>query len=194
MKVTKTQKDAHRADLLDAASRLMRMHGPEKVGVADVTAVAGLTHGAFYGHFASKDALFAEAVAASLDASVERVERRGSPHRLRKLVDVYLRESHVSDCGGGCALPAMGVDVSRSGPEVRQAFAQGLQRFLETLAVSDEGDEITDDVIATVAGLVGTLVLARAVQGVDDELAQRIIAAARRTLPLQHARRRAKPR
>jgi len=77
---------------------------------------------------------------------------------------------------------------------VRQAFAQGLQRFLETLAVSDDGDEITDDVIATVAGLVGTLVLARAVQGVDDELAQRIIAAARRTLPLQHARRRAKPR
>jgi TetR/AcrR family transcriptional repressor of nem operon len=183
MRVTRQRKSEHRAELLDAASRLMRAHGPEKVGVAEVTAAAGLTHGAFYGHFASKDALFAEAVAAALDASVERVERRGSPDRLRKLVDAYLRDAHIGDRGAGCPLPALGVDVSRAGPEVRQAFAQGLQRYLEAVAATADGSEITDEVIATVAGLVGTLVLARAVQGVDDELARRIVDAARSNFP-----------
>jgi len=185
MRVTRQQKDAHRAGLLNAASRLMRAHGPANVGVAEVTAEAGLTHGAFYGHFASKDAMFAEAVAAALDGSVERVERRGSPDRLQKLVDTYLRENHIGDSGDGCPLPAMGVDVSRSGPEVRQAFAQGLQGYIEAVADTEGGGAITDEVIATIAGLVGTLVLARAVRGVDDELAERIVDAARRTLPAQ---------
>jgi TetR/AcrR family transcriptional regulator, transcriptional repressor for nem operon len=194
MRVTKRRKDAHRAGLLDAASRLIRVSGPEKVGVAEVTAAAGLTHGAFYGHFASKDAMFAEAVAAALEASVERVERRGSPDRLQKLVDVYLREHHIGDCGAGCPLPAMGVDVSRAGPDVRQAFAQGLQRYLEALADAEGGGAITDEIIATVTGLVGTLVLARAVRGVDDELALRIVDAARRTLPADRDRPQTKAR
>jgi TetR/AcrR family transcriptional repressor of nem operon len=187
MRVTRRQKDEHRAGLLDAASRLMRTNGPERVGVADVAAAAGLTHGAFYGHFASKDALFAEAVAAALDTSVERVERRGSPDRLRKLVDAYLRSAHIEDSGAGCPLPSLGVDVSRASPEVRQAFAQGLQRYFESLAGTSHGGEITDQVVATVAGLVGTLVLARAVQGVDDDLARRIVEAARNTLPARRS-------
>ena len=77
MRVTRQRKEENRAGILEAASRLMRANGPENVGVADVTSAAGLTHGAFYGHFSSKEAMFAEAVAASIDASVARVTARG---------------------------------------------------------------------------------------------------------------------
>jgi TetR/AcrR family transcriptional regulator, transcriptional repressor for nem operon len=183
MRVTRQRKQANRAGILEAASRLMRANGPENVGVADVTCAAGLTHGAFYGHFASKEAMFAEAVGAAIDASIARVRERGPSDPLRTLAAAYLRDALVCERGKGCPLPSMGADVSRAGPVVQEAFAHGLRRFFESLANVGEGAAVPDDVIATVAGLVGTMVLVRAVQNVDKPLADRIVAAAKRGIP-----------
>jgi TetR/AcrR family transcriptional repressor of nem operon len=183
MRVTRQRREANRQSILEAAGRLMRANGPENVGVADVTGAAGLTHGAFYGHFASKEAMFAEAVAASLAGTLQRVEERGPTHRLEKLAAAYLRDARICERGKGCPLPSMGADVSRAGPEAQQAFALGLRRFLEALAGSSWETGVTDDVISTVAGLVGTMLLVRAVQNVDAALADRIVLAAERSFP-----------
>jgi len=176
MKVSKETSARHRETLLVAASRLFRDKGFDKVGVAEIAAAAGLTHGAFYTHFASKDELCAEATGASLRRSAEALA--ASADR-RAYVEAYLSARHVRDRRNGCPVAAFCGDVPREGPQVRTAFSRGLDHMIDTVA--DGLDEPSRDrAIASLATMVGALVLARA--AAEPALRDEILDAARTTL------------
>lgn len=176
VKVSREKREQNRAAVIDAGSRLFRERGPEGVSVAEVMKAAGLTHGGFYGHFASKEALLAQALGAALAAAAERLRSTCAEKGLDAYASAYLSDEHLLDRGGGCALAALGGDVARQPDEVRAAFADGLRQLVEA-AASAGGDRSA--AINTLAHLVGAVVLARAVSGVDDVAAEEILAAAR---------------
>ncbi len=170
MKVTKEKAAEHRERILAAAARLFRERGYEGVGLAEIAKAAGLTHGAFYTHFASKEALFAEACEHALATSACVLRRDGTHVQdLDGFVDRYLDAGHVTARAAGCAMAALGDDAARRPPEVREAFARGLARMIAAIADLESGAsspaERRRSAIATASQLVGALVLARATQG-----------------------------
>jgi TetR/AcrR family transcriptional repressor of nem operon len=141
---------------------------------------AGLTHGGFYGHIASKEDLLAEAFGKAMEHSAERwrgllADKPAEPKAA--LAHMYLTAKHRDNPGKGCALAALGPDVSRVGAEVRQAMSDSFQAQLEALAQALPGDPAQQrrDAIATYAALVGGLVLARSVA--DKKQSDEILAA-----------------
>ncbi len=180
MKVSKETGARHREALLTAATQLFRDKGFDKVGIAEVAAAAGLTHGAFYTHFASKDELCAEATAASLRRSADALAATGDR---RAYVEAYLSPRHARDRRNGCPLAAFGGDVPREAPEVRAAFSQGLDHMIDTVArklPSGRAQPSRAQAIASLATMVGALVLARA--AAEPSLRNEILDAVRETL------------
>jgi TetR/AcrR family transcriptional repressor of nem operon len=179
MKVSKVESARHRKALLEAASGLFRERGFENVSIAEVAAAAGLTHGAFYTHFPSKEALCADAIEAAIRQNSEKVKRIGD--RAGR-VSAYLSNRHVLDRADGCPLAALGSDVGRATPKVRGAFARALTRAIQTLADerSDADNAARERVIASMSTMVGALVLARGVS--DPKLRDEILGAAKDAL------------
>ncbi len=136
MKVDRVTQSAHRAALLQAASRLFRARGVDRVSVAEVSAAAGLTHGAFYGHYASKTALAAAALRQAAVESAEQWRRRAATARaagkdpLDAIIDGYLNARHRDEPGGGCALSALSADAGR---ESQAGLAAPLMEMTESL-------------------------------------------------------------
>lgn len=155
MKVSKEVVAQHRENLLDAAGKLLRENGVERVSVADVAATAGLTHGAVYAHFASKEALCREAIIRMLDRS----SGLAAQHDWKDYVEAYLSPRHVRQRATGCPYTALGGDAPRNAPPIRSAFSQGLEKSLDGLAERLEGRE---QAIVSMALMVGAVVLARA--------------------------------
>ena len=131
MKVSKETSAKHRDELLNAASRLFRERGFDKVGIAEIAAAAGLTHGAFYTHFESKEALCAEVIA--LAAGRSRAAQDSRPN-WRASVEAYLSPKHVRDRATGCPFAALGGDVPRESETIRTAFSEALERSIEAVA------------------------------------------------------------
>ena len=173
MKVSKEVVARHREKLLEAAGRLLRERGLEKVGVADVAAAAGLTHGALYTHFPSKEALCRETIARIVGKAPRAVAR----HDWKAYVEAYLSPRHVRQRATGCPYTALGGDVSRSTPAIRDAFSQGLKQSLDALAEQLEGRE---QAIVSLALMVGAVVLARAAD--KPALCDEILEAAKQQL------------
>jgi len=180
MRVSREQAAQNRERIVETASRLFREKGYDGIGVADLMKSAGLTHGGFYGHFASKEDLLAEAFGKAMERSAERwqellADKPAEPRAA--LAHMYLTAKHRDNPGKGCALAALGPDVSRVGPEVRQAMSDSFQAQLEALAQALPGDPAKQrrDAITTYAALVGGLVLARSVA--DKKLSDEILAA-----------------
>jgi TetR/AcrR family transcriptional repressor of nem operon len=173
MKVSKEVVARHRENLLEAAGRLLRERGFEKVGVAEVAAAAGLTHGALYAHFPSKEALCSEAVTQMLGKSA------GTGGRLERkaYVEAYLSPRHVRRRETGCPYTALAADVPRTSATIRAAFSQGLERALDKSA-KRLGQR--DQAIVSMALMVGAVVLARAAN--KPRLRDEILAAAKREL------------
>jgi len=177
MRVSREQAAENRQRIVETASRMFREHGFDGVGVDAIMNGAGLTHGGFYGHFRSKDDLAAEAVTRALERSVEKQSRYT---KLSDLVSDYLSGRHCADRARGCALAALGADIPRQGDGVRGALTayvrEQLDRFTGLLrngvAASRRRRAIT-----TLAGMVGALTLARAVD--DPALSEEILAVAR---------------
>jgi TetR/AcrR family transcriptional repressor of nem operon len=189
VKVTKEQAAAHRAAIVAAAGRLFRARGFDGVGVAEITRAAGLTHGGFYGHFASKDALAAEACGQAFAESLERLESRlGSPDGdLLRYIDSYLSERHRDRRDGGCPMAAYGTEIPHQGEAVQARFAEGVGRFVAALAarlpaLESDPDERRRRAITLVAALVGGLALARATAQSAPELSTEILASVREQL------------
>jgi len=181
--VTREQAAANREQILDAAGTLFREHGFDGVGVADIMRRAGLTHGGFYGHFASKDDLAAEAAARIVARGgwAERITGKPKP-TLADVVRSYLSSRHRDEPGQGCLFAAVGSDVVRQPRSIRHAFTDGVRVRLETLRDLMPGRSASArrrKAVVTLAGLVGALVLARAVD--DPELSDEILKAARAT-------------
>lgn len=173
MRVTREQFQENRRRILDAAGRLFREKGFSAVTVAEVMEAAGLTHGGFYGHFASKEDLAAQALAQALAPAPR---EPGTAPDLAGFVVAYLSAAHRDRPGTGCALAALGSEAARQPAPVRRAFTEGLEARLARMQEAlPEGDRAA--ALAAVSSLVGALVLARAVD--DPALSDEILAAAR---------------
>jgi TetR/AcrR family transcriptional repressor of nem operon len=177
MRVSRKQAAENRQRIVEAAARLFRDGGFDGVGVDAIMKEAALTHGGFYGHFASKDALMAEAMAHALDRSMAWQEKLG---RLSELVTGYLSDRHRADRANGCAVAALGAEVARQSPALRKTVTAGVRQQLDRIvSLLKRGTPAARRrrAIATYAGMVGALMLARAVD--DPALAREILTVAR---------------
>jgi len=186
MKVSREEAAASRERILDAGARLFRERGFDGIGVADLMREAGLTHGAFYGHFASKEDLMAKACERALATSAakwEALRARDGREALAAMADSYLCTRHRDNPGAGCIVAAVGEEAARHGPPVRRAFTQGVRSLLDILARVMPGRTRVgrrDQALATFASMVGAIVLARAVD--DPELSGQILKAVRESI------------
>jgi TetR/AcrR family transcriptional regulator, transcriptional repressor for nem operon len=183
---TVSKKEQTRERILRAAARAIRKHGYEGVGVAEVMKDAGLTHGGFYAHFESRDALLAAAAEqAGLEsaASLARALAKAKPgEELMAIVDTYLADSHVTaaENGLGCAIAAAGSEVPRQCAEVRRAVSRRIKELVGLVEQQLPGwgrSAAHDKAMAVVATLIGALMLARAVD--DAQLSRGIRKSAR---------------
>jgi TetR/AcrR family transcriptional regulator, transcriptional repressor for nem operon len=166
-----------RQRILQAAGTLFRKRGIDAVGVDAIMHAAGLTHGGFYAHFASKEALVAEVSAASLARAAARWERISqeddSRTALAKIVEAYLDPAHIAASEQGCMLTTLGPEVARRIAS-RPAITDSVRRMADALARCLPGQD-RRDALATLSGMVGAVVLARLSD--DPEFADELLAA-----------------
>jgi TetR/AcrR family transcriptional repressor of nem operon len=175
--------------IVDVAARAIRRHGYAGVGVADVMKEAGLTHGGFYAHFDSRDALLVEALeragrqsGEAVGRALERRKARGVS-AFRALVDAYLSDEHLASLETGCPVAALAADMPRQSDAVREASAARVRRLVAGVqATLPHASRATASVVA--GTLVGTLQLARALGDTADGRA--LLSAARKALVQQH--------
>jgi TetR/AcrR family transcriptional repressor of nem operon len=185
MKVSGKKVAENRAALVSTAQRLLQERGFDGAGVVEISREAGLTQGALYGQFGSKDGLAAEAIRTAFAEGAIAWRELGdtSPNPLAAYLDAYLSESHLTDVGSGCVLAACLSEVRRQDPAIGAAFTDGLSKMIEQLQRALPGATAPDDArrraLTVLSGLVGSVAMARAVAPTDPALAREIIAAAR---------------
>jgi AcrR family transcriptional regulator len=179
-----SKKEETRERILRAAARAIRKYGYEGVGVADVMKEAGLTHGGFYAHFKSRDALLAAAAEQGGVESNEHLSRAIAAAKpgqeLMALVDAYLSDGHVAAPEQGCAIAAAGSEVPRQQADVRRVASRRIKDIIGLIErqFPEWGKRAAHDkAMAIAATLVGSVVLARAVD--DAQLSRSIRKAAR---------------
>jgi TetR/AcrR family transcriptional repressor of nem operon len=170
--------------IVKRASVRLREKGAHGIGVADLMKDAGLTHGGFYAHFDSREALVIEAFAHAMDRATERWRKIGETtppeQRLATIVDSYLSPAHRDNPGHGCAIPTLGAEIARESPKTRRAFATKLEQMIDVMA--DQTPDISrkaarQQAAAAIATMMGALVMAR-VAG-TGEFSEEILAAGR---------------
>jgi TetR/AcrR family transcriptional repressor of nem operon len=170
MRYDSEHKERTRQRVLSEAAAAIRAVGPDGIGVAGLMAKAGLTHGAFYAHFQSKDDLVAQAITRMFDESYQRflarTEHPDPAVALERFIDSYLSVRHRDNPQHGCPLPSLTGELARLPGPVRENFTAGLNRLTGSIAKRIEELGRTDaDALASsvVAEMVGALSLARAV-------------------------------
>jgi AcrR family transcriptional regulator len=176
--------------IVETAAKAIRRTGFGGMGVADIMKEAGLTHGGFYAHFASRDALLCEAIERAGKDSAARVAKASSLRQargasaFRAFVEHYLSDTHLASPESGCPVAALASEMPRQAPEVQQAAAlrvRGLIRAVRGALPGDAGPGLAD----VIAGqLVGALQLARALG--DNAEGKALLAATRRALLERH--------
>ena len=172
-----------RERILDEAARLFRERGFDRVGVAEIMQAAGLTHGAFYAHFASKEALASEALTRAFARSEKRLfrKRHADEDLKQRFVERYLNRAHLNDPGDGCPLVTLGAEVARS-DALQDGFTEALEQMIEKMAESFDWTPPSDDASGTqprarsimlLSTAVGALTLARAVN--NPQLANEVL-------------------
>lgn len=163
-------KEASHERIVQAAARAIRRSGYDGTGVADIMKAAGLTHGAFYAHFESREAMLAEAAdraGAESNAFAASVIAAAPPEQaLQALMQAYLSKEHLAGIETGCPVSALGSEMPRQSPEVRRAATARIKEMIDLVARQspDWGQpDGHERALVTVATMVGTLVLARAV-------------------------------
>ena len=163
-------KEATHDRIVEAAARAIRRSGYNGTGVADIMKDAGLTHGGFYAHFASREAMLAEAADRAGSESVammERVAATAPPRQaLQAMLQAYLSKAHVEGVETGCATAALGSEMPRQAPEVRRAATRRIKEMIDLVARQLPGwgqPGAHERALVTLATAVGALVLARAV-------------------------------
>ena len=181
-----TRKQLTHDRILDTAARVLRDSGFQGVGVADIMKRAGLTHGGFYAHFPSRDALLAEALLRAGQDSRARLQRSiaageakaGNP--FRALVESYLSERHLRSPDSGCPVAALASEMPRQSEAVRAAAATRVESLVEAVRATMPPDQPAEDAAVIASQLVGALQLARTLG--DNAKGRRHLAAARRFL------------
>lgn len=178
MRYSTDHKERSRERILQEASILLRQRGVDGVGLAEIMRQAGLTHGGFYAHFPSRDALVAEALSAALDHTVGRLRDLAAAappdKRLAKVVRAYLSRAHRDDPGDGCVFAALGGDIGRLPMETRQRLNLHHERLVALIAEGLAGlgrpPERAPVILAT---MIGSLTMARLMP--DAEAGQRLL-------------------
>ena len=188
-RVASRSKEATHDRIVEAAARAIRRSGYDGTGVADIMKDAGLTHGGFYAHFPSREAMLAEAADRAGGESVAMMERVAAtsppPQALLAMMQAYLSKAHVEGIETGCAAAALGSEMPRQGPEVRRAATRRIKEMIDLVARQspDWGQAGAHErTLVTVATMVGALVLARAVD--DPKLSDALRKAALKHLVL----------
>lgn len=182
MRVSRSQAEQNRQTVIDVASRLFREHGFDGIGLKDLMKSAGLTQGAFYKQFASKEDLAAKASRRALESAAGRwsaavAAKPGDP--LGAVIDFYLSTGHREEKMDGCPVVALGSDAARQGSDVKASFESGIREYLELLGgwLDDaHGKNPGDKAMAILSTMVGAVVLSRAVN--DEWLSKQFLQAA----------------
>ena len=173
-------KEATRRRMIETAGRRFKSDGIDGSGIATLVADAGLTNGAFYGHFASKDDLVATVVAQQLADQVAVVDALpAGPTSVEAYLREYLSPAHRDDLAGGCPSAALLDEIGRCDVAVREAYTEGASAMIQAIARHlDDGDpqRTGERAVGLFSLLVGSLQAARAVT--DPELSDRILASA----------------
>jgi TetR/AcrR family transcriptional regulator, transcriptional repressor for nem operon len=189
-RVSREQATVNRSTIKEVSARLLRERGINGVSVVELMAAAGFTHGGFYGHFDSKQALVAEACASAFEGGVQRWRKRiaganDASTARNALIDSYLSDSARQSPGSTCPATALGGDVAREPADapVRAAYLNGVEALIEILTNVAPGSNAAtkrQQSLADFATMAGALMLARATQGhaISDEF----LAAARTRL------------
>lgn len=184
MRYSKEHKLETHARIVKKASVRLREKGAHGIGVADLMKDAGLTHGGFYAHFDSREALVIEAFAYAMDRSTDRWRQlagQAEPEqRLATIVDAYLSPQHRDNPGHGCAVPALSAEIARESPKTRKAFAAKLDQMIEMMSeqfYGSPGNDARKQAMAALATMMGTIVMAR-VAG-NGELSEELLSAGR---------------
>ena len=176
MRVSRVQAEENRQTVITVASRLFREHGFDGIGLKDLMKGAGLTQGAFYKQFASKEDLAAQASSRALESVSSRWSEAiaASPDDpLGAVIAFYLSMDHREEKMDGCPVAALGSDAARQSSDVKASFETGIKAYLETLGRMIDGaddEETTGKAMAVLSTMVGALILSRVVN--DPDLAQ----------------------
>lgn len=182
MRVSRVQAEKNRQTVINVASRLFREHGFDGIGLKDLMKGAGLTQGAFYKQFASKEDLAAQASERALESASGRwsaAVAANSEDPLGAVIAFYLSMRHRDEKMDGCPVAALGSDAARQGTNVRASFEAGIRTYLgvvENMIAGTVGQKTDDKAMAVLSTMVGALLLSRVVN--DPELAQAFLNAA----------------
>ncbi|WP_439495325.1 TetR/AcrR family transcriptional regulator [Bosea sp. (in: a-proteobacteria)] len=182
MRVNRVQAEENRQTVINVASRLFRQHGFDGIGLKDLMQGAGLTQGAFYKQFESKDDLAAQASRRALESASGRwsAAAESNPEDpLSAVVDFYLSMGHCAEKADGCPVVALGSDAARQGPDVKASFEAGIKDYLEMLGSwigKADADESDGKAMAILSTMVGAVLLSRAVN--DERMSKRFLQAA----------------
>jgi TetR/AcrR family transcriptional repressor of nem operon len=173
----------NRERIVATAAKLFRERGIAAVGVAELMEAAGMTHGGFYKHFESRDALIAEAVAYSFKTpggSLRLAAEAAKPgQELKAIVDSYLSERHRDHPGAGCAVAALAGEVGNRRSPARKALQDGSERLVSLVAKYWKGPDRESNASAFVSTMVGALINARLASGTSSDA---VLRAAKREL------------
>jgi len=169
MRVSRVQAEENRQTVINTASRLFRQHGFDGIGLKDLMKGAGLTQGAFYKQFASKEDLAAQASARALESASQRwsvAAAKNPKDPLGAVIAFYLSEGHREEELDGCPIVALASDAARQGPNVKASFEAGIKAHLELLGriVSEaDGKDAKARAMTVLSMMVGALTLSRMV-------------------------------
>jgi TetR/AcrR family transcriptional repressor of nem operon len=182
MRVSRIQAAENRQTVIDVASRLFRERGFDGIGLKDLMKAAGLTQGAFYKQFASKEDLAVEASRRALEGASRRwsdAAAKNPDDPLGAVIAFYLSGDHREEKMDGCPIVALGADAARQGSDVKAAFEAGIKAHLEVLGrfIAEAGGEASSGTaMAILSTMVGAVTLSRVVN--DPDLAQALLDAA----------------
>jgi TetR/AcrR family transcriptional regulator, transcriptional repressor for nem operon len=176
-----------RSRIVEEASYGLRQRGADGLSVVDLMKLAGLTHGGFYAHFESREALVVEAFVLAMDGTIAHwLNLAGElppEERFDAFVQGYLASSHRTDRAHGCALPALGADIARSSPKARRTFGRKFGEMIDMVAQmlpEMSPEQARQAATSALATMMGAIVLARAVG--DKNMSDEILAAGRQAL------------
>jgi TetR/AcrR family transcriptional repressor of nem operon len=182
MRVSRVQAAENRQAVINVASRLFRARGFDGIGLKDLMKGAGLTQGAFYKQFASKEDLAAQASRRALESASSRwsdAAAANPENPLGAVIAFYLSTEHREERMDGCPIVALGADAARQGSDVKASFEAGIKAYLKVLGrliAETDGEEPNGKAMAILSTMVGALTLSRVVN--DPDLGRALLDAA----------------
>ncbi len=175
MRMSQEAKMKSQTRIVASASRILREDGLQGASVADVMKHAGMTHGGFYKHFGSKDALIERALDAAFSQFVGMLQKGDAEEAFATYRSLYLSREHMAQRGRGCPVAALGSEIARGPAKLKAAFGAGVRRVIEAIAPSRKGSPSArrEAAVREFSMLVGAMVIARAS---DPELAEMVLA------------------